>query len=73
MNKNAEQSNYEDSIGTSLKKILLNLRIKNEDDVLILTCSSFSTAQSIADLIDGYHRLATNNPESIWLNIISGN
>ena len=73
MNKMTEHSNGDDSIGTGSKKILLNLRIKNEDDVLVLTCPSFSIAQSIADLIDGYHRLVTNNRESIWLNILSGN
>ncbi|XP_027204780.2 protein tyrosine kinase 2 Fak [Dermatophagoides pteronyssinus] len=71
MNKMTDHSNGDDSIGTGSKKILLILRIKNEDDVLVLTCPSFSIAQSIADLIDGYHRLATNNRESIWLNILS--
>lgn len=70
MNKN--NTNETNADGTNCKKILLNLRIKNEDDVLAISCSSFSMAQSIADLIDGYHRLATNTSQSIWLNIMNG-
>ncbi|UXI16519.1 palmitoyltransferase ZDHHC15 [Sarcoptes scabiei] len=61
---NAESRN----VHSSTKKILLNLKIKNENDVLVISCPSLSMAQSIADLIDGYHRVVTNNPETIWLN-----
>ncbi|KPM06321.1 hypothetical protein QR98_0047950 [Sarcoptes scabiei] len=61
---NAESRN----VHSPTKKILLNLKIKNENDVLVISCPSLSMAQSIADLIDGYHRVVTNNPETIWLN-----
>lgn len=61
---NAESRN----VHSSTKKILLNLKIKNENDVLVISCPSLSMAQSIADLIDGYHRVVTNNAETIWLN-----
>lgn len=55
-----------------MKKILLNVRIVNEEDTLVISCASFAMAQSLADLIDGYHRLATNSRASVWLNATSG-
>lgn len=51
-----------------LKKILLNIRIAGEEDTLVISCASFAVAQSLADLIDGYHRLATNCRTSVWVN-----
>lgn len=53
------------------KKILLNIRIRNETDPLVISCPSFSVARSMADLIDGYHRLAHNSLKTVWQNCLS--
>ena len=71
--KSMSAASGDDLSGTNpIKKILLNIQIKNEDDTLIISCSSFAMAQSLADLIDGYHRLSTNSRTSVWLNATSG-
>lgn len=54
--------------GSPAKKILLNIRIHGEEDTLVISCASFAVATSLADLIDGYHRLATNSRASVWMN-----
>lgn len=72
INRISHSDKGDDLNGTTTKKILLNIRIKNEEDVLVISCTSFSMAQSVADLIDGYHRMATNCATSIWLNVNSG-
>ncbi len=58
--------------GSPAKKILLNIRIHGEEDTLVISCASFAVATSLADLIDGYHRLATNSRTSVWMNSSSG-
>ena len=72
LNSRTSQSSSASGTGP-IKKILLNIRINNEYDILVISCSSFAMAQSLANLLDGYHRLVTNSTASIWLNTNSNN
>ena len=46
----------------------LFLKISGVTDLLHINCTSVQTADSIADLIDGYCRLNSPNSVSVWTN-----
>ncbi|KAL4716516.1 hypothetical protein ACJJTC_015944 [Scirpophaga incertulas] len=47
-------------------KAALQLRVKGATETLTITCNSVEAAESLADLVDGYCRLATNTQTSLW-------
>ncbi|XP_068145939.1 focal adhesion kinase 1 isoform X2 [Drosophila tropicalis] len=48
-------------------KTQIKISASNNMEDLVITCNGINTAESIADLIDGYCRLLSKNPEfSIW-------
>ncbi|CAH1111203.1 unnamed protein product [Psylliodes chrysocephalus] len=47
-------------------KATLQLKVAGTQEVLFFTCSNLDVAESLADLIDGYCRLHSNMPASIW-------
>ena len=67
------EENMSSTSSSLSKKILLNVQIRDEDDLLVISCSSFAMAQSLADLLDGYRRLALNTSESVWMNVAENN
>ncbi|XP_025831633.1 focal adhesion kinase 1 isoform X2 [Agrilus planipennis] len=48
------------------KKATLQLKVAGAQEILFITCPNLDTAESLADLIDGYYRLNTPNHSSIW-------
>lgn len=48
------------------KKAVLQLRVAGTQETLVITCSTLDLAESLADLIDGYCRLATGSGTSLW-------
>ncbi|KAL7646506.1 UNVERIFIED_CONTAM: hypothetical protein RMT77_001757 [Armadillidium vulgare] len=48
------------------RKALVQLKIAGTAEPLSITCPSISTAESLADLIDGYCRLVNNSKTSLW-------
>lgn len=50
----------------SCGKAALQLRVKGATETLTITCSSVEAAESLADLVDGYCRLVTDTPTSLW-------
>ncbi|XP_050308290.1 focal adhesion kinase 1 isoform X2 [Anthonomus grandis grandis] len=47
-------------------KVALLLRIVGSTEVLCFTCADFAVAESLADLIDGYCRLHSDDGEPVW-------
>ncbi|XP_014212063.1 focal adhesion kinase 1 [Copidosoma floridanum] len=47
-------------------KACIKLRVAGTTETLSITCSSLDQAESLADLIDGYCRLATDSNTSLW-------
>lgn len=47
-------------------KATLQLKIAGAQEILFITCRNLDTAESLADLIDGYARLNTGNQTSVW-------
>lgn len=47
-------------------KACIKLRVAGAAETLSITCSSLDQAESLADLIDGYCRLATGSNTSLW-------
>lgn len=48
------------------KKALLQLRVAGAQETLVITCANLDMAESLADLVDGYCRLATGSNTSLW-------
>lgn len=51
---------------TEHRKAMLRLKIAGATEALTITCSSLFEAESLADLVDGYHRLKAKTTLSIW-------
>nr|XP_024216561.1 focal adhesion kinase 1 isoform X3 [Halyomorpha halys] len=51
---------------TEHRKAMLRLKIAGATEALTITCSSLAEAESLADLVDGYHRLKAKTTLSIW-------
>ncbi|XP_037032319.1 focal adhesion kinase 1 isoform X2 [Bradysia coprophila] len=47
-------------------KTQLKIKVKNNVEDLAITCNGVKTAESIADLVDGYCRLFNNTDFSLW-------
>lgn len=47
-------------------KTQLKIKVKNNVEDLAITCNGVKTAESIADLVDGYCRLFNNSDVSLW-------
>ncbi|XP_031627425.1 focal adhesion kinase 1 isoform X6 [Contarinia nasturtii] len=47
-------------------KTLLKIKVKGHSDDLAITCNGVKTADSIADLVDGYCRIMKNTKISLW-------
>ncbi|KAJ8673206.1 hypothetical protein QAD02_004468 [Eretmocerus hayati] len=47
-------------------KACIKLRVAGAAETLSITCSSLDQAESLADLIDGYCRVATGSNTSLW-------
>lgn len=47
-------------------KTLLKIKVKGNSDDLAITCNGVKTADSIADLVDGYCRILNNTNISFW-------
>lgn len=47
-------------------KTLLKLKVVGNSDDLTITCNGAKTANSIADLVDGYCRMVNNTEISYW-------
>lgn len=47
-------------------KTQLKIKVKNNVEDLAITCNGVKTAESIADLVDGYCRLFNNSEGSLW-------
>ncbi|KAJ3648770.1 hypothetical protein Zmor_020546 [Zophobas morio] len=47
-------------------KATLQLRVAGAQEILFFTCPNLETAESLADLIDGYCRLHSGSQTSIW-------
>lgn len=47
-------------------KTQLKIKVKNNVEDLAITCNGVKTAESIADLVDGYCRLFNNSDFSLW-------
>lgn len=47
-------------------KTQLKIKVKNNVEDLAITCNGVKTAESIADLVDGYCRLFNNSDLSLW-------
>lgn len=47
-------------------KTLLKIKVAGNADDLAITCNGIRTAESIADLVDGYCRIVTNTEISRW-------
>lgn len=47
-------------------KTQLRIRVANNSEDLAITCNGIKTAESIADLVDGYCRLFKDTEESLW-------
>ncbi|XP_053593208.1 uncharacterized protein LOC103577529 [Microplitis demolitor] len=47
-------------------KACIKLRVAGASETLSITCSSLDQAESLADLIDGYCRVATGSNTSLW-------
>ncbi|XP_068893109.1 focal adhesion kinase 1 isoform X8 [Tenebrio molitor] len=47
-------------------KATLQLRVAGAQEILFFTCPTLETAESLADLIDGYCRLHSGSQNSIW-------
>ncbi|XP_063707985.1 focal adhesion kinase 1 isoform X2 [Culicoides brevitarsis] len=47
-------------------KTQLRIRVANNSEDLAITCNGIKTAESIADLVDGYCRLFKDTDESLW-------
>ncbi|CAG2060896.1 unnamed protein product [Timema podura] len=50
----------------SHRKASVQLRVAGTSETLTITCPTLDVAESLADLIDGYCRLATNSTTSLW-------
>ncbi|XP_021926786.1 focal adhesion kinase 1 isoform X4 [Zootermopsis nevadensis] len=48
------------------RKAVVQLRVAGTTETLTITCPSLEVAESLADLIDGYCRLATQSTTSLW-------
>ncbi|XP_063217421.1 focal adhesion kinase 1 isoform X2 [Bacillus rossius redtenbacheri] len=48
------------------RKAAVQLRVAGTAETLTITCPSLDVAESLADLIDGYCRLATHSTTSLW-------
>lgn len=48
------------------KKAVLQLRVAGAQETLVITCANLDAAESLADLVDGYCRLATGTNTSLW-------
>lgn len=48
------------------KKAVLQLRVAGATETLVITCSAVEMAESLADLVDGYCRLASGSSTSLW-------
>lgn len=47
-------------------KTLLKIKVIGNSDDLTITCNGAKTADSIADLVDGYCRMVSNTEVSFW-------
>lgn len=47
-------------------KTCIKLRVAGAAETLSITCSNLEQAESLADLIDGYCRVATGSNTSLW-------
>lgn len=47
-------------------KATLQVRVAGAQEILFITCPNLDTAESLADLIDGYARLHSGSQTSIW-------
>lgn len=47
-------------------KTLLKIKATGNADDLTITCNGIKTAESIADLVDGYCRIVNNTESSLW-------
>lgn len=47
-------------------KTLLKIKVTGNLDDLTITCNGIKTAESIADLVDGYCRIVNNTEMSLW-------
>ena len=48
------------------RKAVVQLRVAGTTETLTITCPSLEVAESLADLIDGYCRLASQSTTSLW-------
>ncbi|KAG7153494.1 Focal adhesion kinase 1-like [Homarus americanus] len=48
------------------RKALVQLKVAGTAEALTVTCPSIASAESLADLIDGYCRLVNNTRTSLW-------
>lgn len=55
-----------DSCSCNEMKTLLKLKVVGNTDDLTITCNGSKTANSIADLVDGYCRIVNNTEISYW-------
>ncbi|CAD7087818.1 unnamed protein product [Hermetia illucens] len=47
-------------------KTFLKIKVTNNEEDLTITCEGLNTAESIADLVDGYCRLVNGQNSSLW-------
>lgn len=47
-------------------KTLLKIKVTGNSDDLVITCNGVKSAESIADLVDGYCRIVNNTEMSLW-------
>jgi len=50
----------------SIANVTRFLKVAGSPEALTVTCSSTNAADSMADLVDGYCRLAHNTDASLW-------
>lgn len=48
------------------KKAVLQIRVAGAQETLVITCPCVEVAESLADLVDGYCRLASGSTTSLW-------
>lgn len=48
------------------RKGVVLLRVAGKTEPLSITCPSLETAESLADLVDGYCRLSAHTTTSLW-------
>lgn len=49
-------------------KTILQIKVKNNSDDLKITCDGIFSADSIADLVNGYCRIVSNSNTNFWNN-----